>query len=100
MTEVQAIATIVASLIVPFAVQLVKTEGVSGSAARWVAIGVSVAAGIGTGIAGGIPADPAALVTCVFATVGGVQVAYAAFKAVGVTSKWLDALLAVGSARK
>lgn len=100
MTEVQAIAVIVASLIVPFGVQLVKTKAVDGNAARWLAIGVSVVAGVFAGVAGGIPTNPAAWVTCVFATVGGVQVAYAAFRAVGITSKALDALLAVGSVKK
>ena len=41
-----------------------------------------------------------AWVTAIFACVGGVQVAYAAFKAVGVTDKWLDALLAMGTPKK
>ena len=51
-------------------------------------------------MAGGMPTDPTAWVTSVFAAVGGVQVAYAAFKAVGVTDKWLDALLAMGTPKK
>lgn len=38
--------------------------------------------------------------TSIFTCVGGVQVAYAAFKAVGVTSKWLDSLLALGDVKK
>ena len=38
--------------------------------------------------------------TSIFACVGGVQVAYAAFKAVGITSKWLDSLLALGDVKK
>ena len=47
-------------------------------------------------MANGAPADPGAWVTSIFACVGGVQVAYAAFKSVGITDKWLDALLALG----
>lgn len=96
MTEMQAISTIVLSVLVPFAVQLVKTEDVGSNAARWVAFAVSVLAGIVTGFVGGIPADPGAWVAAVFATVGGVQAAYTLFKAIGVTSKWLDALLGIG----
>ena len=42
-----------------------------------------------------MPSDPGAWVTCAFAVVGGVQAAYTLFKGVGITSKWLDALLGV-----
>ena len=35
--------------------------------------------------------------TCIFALIGGVQTAYTLFKGVGITSKWLDALLALGN---
>lgn len=96
MTEMQAVSTIVLSLIVPFAVQLIKTEAMSGTAARVLALACSALAGVVTGFVGGIPADPGAWVTAIFATVGGVQAAYTLFKGVGVTSKWLDALLGVG----
>ena len=82
MTEMQAIAAIVLSFAVPFAVQLIKTEAMTGKAARILALG-------------GVPADPGAWVTCAFAVVGGVQAAYTLFKSVGITSKWLDALLGV-----
>lgn len=96
MTEMQAISTIILSVAVPFAVQLIKTEAMSSTAARWVALACSVAAGVVTGFVGGVPADPSALVTAIFATVGGIQAAYTLFKAVGVTDKLLDALLGVG----
>lgn len=92
MTGLEAIALVVVSLIVPFGVQLIKHEAIMGNTARWVAICVSVMAGIICGFVGGIPITPAAWVTCVFAAIGGVQVAYAAYRAVGITSKWLDAL--------
>ena len=39
-----------------------------------------------------MPDGPGAWLACVMSTVGGVQVAYAAYKSAGVTSKWLDAL--------
>lgn len=100
MTAIQAALTIATVVVVPYIVQAIKTEAMSGTAARWLAISVSAACGALTALAGGLPSDPAACVTAVFAAVGGVQVAYAAFKSVGVTSKWLDALLALGKLPK
>lgn len=100
MSTIQAALTVVTVLVVPYLVQAIKTEAMSGNAARWIAIGVSALCGALTAMANGIPADPAAWVTAIFAAVGGVQVAYAAFKAVGVTSKWLDSLLALGDVKK
>ncbi len=95
MTIMQAGAAIVLSLVVPFAVQLIKTEAMTGKAARVLALACSLLAGIVTGLVGGVPAGPGAWVTCAFAVVGGVQAAYTLFKSVGITSKWLDALLGV-----
>ena len=45
MTEMQAIAAIVLSFAVPFAVQLIKTEAMTGKAARILALGCSLLAG-------------------------------------------------------
>ena len=100
MTIMQAGAAIVLSLIVPFAVQLIKTQAMEGKAARFLALACSLLAGIVTGLVGGVPSDPGAWVTCAFAVVGGVQAAYTLFKGVGITSKWLDALLAVGNVKE
>lgn len=100
MTIMQAGAAIVLSLIVPFAVQLIKTQAMEGKAARLLALACSLLAGIVTGLVGGMPSDPGAWVTCAFAVVGGVQAAYTLFKGVGITSKWLDALLAVGNVKE
>lgn len=100
MTEIQASLTVVTVLVVPYIVQAIKTQAMSGNAARWIAIAASVLAGALTAMAGGVPTDPASWVTSIFAAVGGVQVAYAAFKSVGVTSKWLDSLLALGDVKK
>lgn len=96
MTEIQLACTVVLSLVLPFALQLVKTETISSNASRWVALGVSVLAGVVTGLVGGVPKDAGEWATCVFAVVGGVQAAYTLFKQLGVTDKWLDALLGVG----
>lgn len=95
MTIMQALAAVVLSISVPWAVQLIKTEAMTGKAARVLALACSLLAGIVTGFVGGVPADPGAWVTCAFAVVGGVQAAYTLFKSVGFTSKWLDALLGV-----
>ena len=100
MTEIQASLTVVTVLVVPYIVQAIKTQAMSSNAARWIAIAASVLAGALTAMAGGVPTDPASWVTSIFAAVGGVQVAYAAFKSVGVTSKWLDSLLALGDVKK
>ncbi len=100
MTGLEALALVVASLVVPFGVQLIKHEAITGNGARWLAICVSVMAGLICGFVGGIPTTPAAWVTCLFASVGGVQVAYAAYRAVGITSKWLDALADVSISSK
>lgn len=95
MTIMQTLAAVVLSIAVPFAVQLIKTEAMTGKAARCLALACSLLAGVVTGFVGGVPADPGAWVTCAFAVVGGVQAAYTLFKSVGITSKWLDALLGV-----
>lgn len=96
MTEIQAVLTVLTALVVPYAVQAVKSKAMAGNVARWLAIAISALCGALTAMAGGVPSDPSAWVTAVFSAVGGVQVAYAAFKSVGITDKWLDALLALG----
>ena len=100
MTEIQAGLTVATALVVPYIVQAIKTKAMTGNAARWIAIAASALCGALTAMAGGIPAAPSAWVTSIFAAVGGVQVAYAAFKSVGITDKWLDALLALGQLPK
>lgn len=91
----QLITGVILSLVLPFAVQLIKTEAMTGTPARVLAIIVSIVAGVATGFVGGLPADPSAWLTCIFAMVGGVQTAYALFRGVGITDKVLDALLGV-----
>lgn len=95
MTATEAIALVITAIVVPYVVALIRNETVTGTAARWLAIGVSVVAGVVAGLIGGIPATAGAWVTCLFAAIGGVQVAYTAFRSVGVTSGWLDALMDV-----
>lgn len=93
MTAMEAIALVVTALVVPYVVALIRNEAITGSKARWLAIGVSILAGIVAGLVGGIPATVGDWVTCTFAAVGGVQVTYTAFRSIGVTSKWLNALM-------
>lgn len=100
MTTIQAALAVISSVILPFIIQAIKSEAMGGNAARWVAIAVSALCGALTAMANGIPTDPSAWVTSIFACVGGVQVAYAAFKSVGITDKWLDALLALGDIKE
>ena len=97
MEGMEAMALVATSLVVHFAVQLVKTGAVRGAAARWLAIATSLAAGAICATAAGIPESPALWAQACFAAVGGTQAAYAAYKSVGVTSQWLDALAAIGA---
>lgn len=97
MTIFEVIAAIVAVIVIPFLTNAIKTKAMSGNAARWVAIIVSIIGGIIVGLVGGVPTTPEAWLTTIFAIVGGVQVAYSAFKSVGVTNAWLDALLNVNT---
>ena len=99
MAEIQAGLTVCTVLVVPYIVQAIKSKAMGGNTARWLAIAVSALCGALTAVADGMPTDPGAWVTSIFACVGGAQVAYAAFKSVGITDKWLDALLALGDVK-
>lgn len=100
MNEMQAGLTVLTVLVVPYIVQAIKSKAMGGDAARWLAIAVSALCGALTAMAGGMPTGPEGWMTSIFACVGGVQVAYASFKAVGVTDKWLDALLDLGDVKE
>lgn len=91
-----AIGVVITSLIIPFAVQLCATCNWSGNAKRWIALVFSIIAGVATALVTGTPTPESLAVWC-FAIIGGVQTAYTAFKSVGVTCGWLDALLNVGN---
>ena len=97
MTVIEVVAAIVAVVIIPFLVNAIKTNAMTGNVARWVAMIVSVIGGIIVGLIGGVPTTPEAWLTTVFAIVGGVQFAYSAFKSVGITNAWLEALLNVNT---
>lgn len=92
MTWIQAVASVVIAILLPFAVNLCASKTCSGDTKRFIAIAASIAAGIASGIAFGIPTEPETLLVWSFAIVGGVQTSYAAFKKVGVTHEVLDAL--------
>lgn len=91
-----AIGGVIISLIIPFVVNLCSTTEMTGNVKRILAIAFSVIAGIATGFITGAPTPETFLTWCV-AIIGGVQVAYTAFKAVGVTDGMLEALLNVGN---
>jgi hypothetical protein len=90
-----AIAAVITSLLIPFAVNLCTTANFGATTKRIVAIIFSILGGVAAAIGSGFP-TPETLVVWCLAVVGGVQVAYTAFKAVGVTNKWLDALVNIG----
>lgn len=90
------IATLIICVVLPYVVNLCKKAQWSKNVKRWLAIGLSLIVGIATGVISGIPTSET-LVTWVLAVIGGTQIAYSAFKSIGVTSTWLDALEGVGS---
>lgn len=90
------IATLVICVVLPYVVNLCKKAQWSKNVKRWLAIGVSLLVGVATGVISGIP-TPDTFVTWVLAIIGGTQVAYSAFKSIGITSGWLDALEGIGS---
>lgn len=99
MDYIYPICTLILVLVLPFVINLVKNSTWDSSVKLWVAIIFSGLSGLATGLIGGIP-DASTLVTWVLSVVGGVQVAYTAFKSAGVTSKWLDALEDIDLSKK
>lgn len=93
MTGIEALIIIMSAIVIPYVVALIRGGAISGEKARWIAFALSLAAGILAGLAGGIPESIGAWVMCVFAAVGAVQTFYAMFKKVGITNKWLEALM-------
>lgn len=89
------IASIIVCVVLPYVVNLVKQANWPTNTKRWIAICMSVVAGLAAGLIAGAP-TPETLLTWVFGIVGGTQVAYTAFESVGVTSGWLDALEGIG----
>lgn len=95
MEFVVPVATLIVVVVLPFFVNLCTTETISSNIKRWIVIVVSLLVGIATGVLSGFP-TPETLVTWALACIGGVQVAYSAFKAIGLTNTWLEALQGVG----
>ena len=96
MEWVGPIATLIIVVVLPYVVNLCKKAEWNANIKRWIAIGLSLIVGVATGVLSGVP-TPETLLTWVLAVIGGTQVAYAAFKSIGITSSWLDALEGVGS---
>lgn len=94
-----AIATIIICLVLPFVVNLCKNQEWSSNTKRWIAISFSAIAGVATGCISGIPTAET-FVTWIMAVVGGTQLAYSAFKSIGITSNWLDSLEGIGMTSK
>ena len=96
MEWIAPIATLIICVVLPYVVNLCKKASWSTNAKRWIAIVLSFVVGIATGLLAGLPTAET-FVTWVLAVIGGTQVAYSAFKSIGVTSGWLDALEGIGS---
>lgn len=90
------ICTVILVVVLPYIVNLMKNDYWSANTKRWVAIAVSVIVGVATGLISGLPTNET-LLMWVLAVIGGTQTAYAMFKAIGVTSGWLDALEGIGN---
>ena len=93
------ICQIVLILAIPFVVNLVKSSTWSSSRKRFIGITTSIIGGLattGAQIAATGAFDPNLLFLYVLSTIGGVQMTYALFSAIGVTSRWLDALEGIG----
>lgn len=96
----EGLSLLVAAIIVPYVVALIRSKAVTGKKAMWLAICVSFIAGIVAGLVGGIPTSFGEVVGSIVAAVGGTQIAYATFRSIGITNKWLDALMEVGTKKE
>jgi len=92
MEWVQPIASVVLVIVIPFLVTAATASFASSLAKQVLAITASILGGVVAAVLGGIP-TPGTLVVYILAVIGGVQVAYTAFKAIGVNNKWLDLIL-------
>jgi drug/metabolite transporter (DMT)-like permease len=100
------LAYIVECVILPIIISLIVREHWSANAKRWTAIVVTMLCGVITALALWVtntqtaaPLTPELILTYVFALIGGMKFAYDSFKSIGITSKMLDALTGIGSAR-
>lgn len=95
MEYMSVVLVLVVSIIIPWVVQLIKTKTIAGRASLILAVVLSVIGAIVTALVAGVPIDPASWASFIVLVVVSVQGFYGLFKSAGVTSKWLDALLAV-----
>ena len=91
MEWLQPCALMFTSIVLPFFISLISQVNWSGNKKRVLAVAVSLAAGLAEAVIFGVP-TPETLIQWSFTVVGGVQMAYTAFKSIGVTSVALDAL--------
>lgn len=94
MEWLQSLALVFTAIVLPFFISLLSQVDWDSSKKRVLAIIVSIIAGIAESVVFGVP-TPETFVQWSFAVVGGVQMAYTAFKSIGVTSVMLDALSGV-----
>lgn len=94
-----AIAGLVTAFVLPFVIALIKRNQWSDNTKRWIAVIVTVLVGIAAGYIFGIP-TPDTLAMFVVAIYGAMNMAYALFKSLGITVKWLDALSDLGSVKE
>ena len=87
----------VLTVLLPFVVALIARMEWSSNAKSWLATGLALVVGVAAVLTTDIAITPENLALVVAVVRGGVQIVYDLFRNVGITSKWLDALLQLGS---
>jgi SNF family Na+-dependent transporter len=96
MTWILAVAGLISAVILPFIIALIQKYEWSTHTKRLIAIITTIVVGMAAAVATGMP-TPETLVTFILAVIGAMNLAYALFKKLGITVKWLDALTELGS---
>ncbi len=85
---------IMATMLIPLAVNLVSKCSYSGETKSLISLGFSIVVGILALLAAGLNLPPVVAIAAAF---GGAQLSYLAFKRIGITNKWMEVLLQFGS---
>lgn len=88
-------AALVIAVVLPFVIALLQGETWSANVKNWIAIAICALTGAAYMVTSGIAITPENITAVVMVFVGGTQIAYRAFKGIGITSKFLDALTSV-----
>lgn len=86
------------TVVLPFIVNLIAKCDWSGAAKSALAFGLSALVGVVGAFVAGVPLEPSTLGTFALLVFGGCTVAYQVFRRFEITNRWLDVLLAFGSA--